>query len=236
MRWTSMLAAVALLLAAWAVHSSIPLGWGGADAPDGTRFKVSPAGLSHVLEPHEAVSRDVKCWWSPPSGDATLCRPAPGAGAAHARLRAVRPVLLATVALAVAAAVLALAGAPLGIRLATSGAAALGPVVALLLFATAAGRAILVLSTLPFGLAAALGTMLVGVSVVLALASLALQLRATEHRRASSAWAVAAGLAALAWYANFGAGIAGGTLVAAVLLALPCAIAAWLTMPAIRAR
>ena len=236
MRWTSMMAAMALLLAAWAVHSSIPLGWGAADAPDGTRFKVSPVGLSHVLQPHQTVSADVKCGWSPPSGVAELCRVAPGGAAAHGRLRTVRPVLLGTVALAVTAALLAVAGAPLGIRLAASAGAAAGPVLALLLFATSVDRAILVLSTIPFGLAAALGTMLVGVAVVLALASLALQLRATEHRRASLAWAAAAALAALAWYANFAAGMAGGTVAALVLLALPCAIAAWLTMPALRPR
>ena len=236
MRWTSMLAAVPLLLAAWAVHSSIPFGWGGADALDGTRFKVSPGGLSHVLEPHRTVSRDVKCAWSPPSGDPVLCRVAPGGEAAFARLRAVRPILLATVAIAIGAAVLTIGGAPLGFRLATSAAAAVGPVAALLLFATSAGQAILVLSTIPFGLAAALGTMLIGVSVVLALASLALQLRATEHRRASAAWAAAAALAALAWYANFGAGIAGGGVAAGLLLALPCAVAAWLTLPALRPR
>ena len=234
MRWTRLLAAGALLLSAWAVYSSVPLGWGGADAPDGTRFKVSPGGLSHVLEPHATVSPDVKCGWSPPSGEAELCRVAPGAEAAHARLRTVRPLLLGTAALAIAGSVLALTAAPLGIRLGVAAAAAAGPVIALVLFATSAGRAILVLRELPFGLAAALGTMLVGVAVVLALTSLALQLRAAGQQRASLAWAAAAALAAIAWYANFGAGIAAGTTVAVVLLALPCAVAVWLTMPALR--
>lgn len=42
-------AGLALLLAALALYSAATLGWGAADAPDGTRYKVSPVGLSHVL-------------------------------------------------------------------------------------------------------------------------------------------------------------------------------------------
>ena len=44
-----------LLLAALGLETARPLGWGGADAADGTRYKVSPLGVSHVLRPRQPV-------------------------------------------------------------------------------------------------------------------------------------------------------------------------------------
>jgi hypothetical protein len=79
--------ALVLLLASIALVSTLPLGWGAADAPDGTRFKVSPLGLSHVLRPHETISPTEECRWSK-SDPQVLCAIRPEAVGAAAFFRA----------------------------------------------------------------------------------------------------------------------------------------------------
>jgi hypothetical protein len=54
-------AGVALFLLAAAFHVASTLGWGGAEASDGTRYKASPVGLSHVLQPRTPVSPTIDC-------------------------------------------------------------------------------------------------------------------------------------------------------------------------------
>ncbi len=145
---------VALLLAAsaWSLLSSPPLGWGAADAPDGTRYKVSPLGVSHVLKPHQTTSPTEDCAWgaSPP---AAACALRPGATLPVLGLRLV-PALLRL------AAVLAFLGAAAWLapnaRVGRARAAAvlLPPALSLLalgLFAWAVPRASVTLGALPFG-------------------------------------------------------------------------------------
>jgi hypothetical protein len=98
------LAAGLLVAVAWMLFHSRSMAWGGGDAPDGTRFKVSPVGISHVLQPHQPVSPTVDCFWSPPSGNAELCATAPGAAVAFRGLRVVSTLPLVAAALALASA------------------------------------------------------------------------------------------------------------------------------------
>src|SRR5262249_9553822 len=79
------------LLAGAALNHASTLAWGGADAPDGTRYKASPIGLSHVLSPRQPVSPTVNCRWYFAGGEADLCAVAPDAGAAYWQLLAVFP-------------------------------------------------------------------------------------------------------------------------------------------------
>lgn len=189
-RW---LAAGALLLAAASLHPTAPLAWGGADAPDGTRFKVSLVGLSHVLDLHRTVSPSRDCRWAPPSGDAELCRVAPEGEAAFIRLRAVLPALRLAVGLCVVAAGLSLSRrAPIRLRLAATLAAAAAPALVMLLFATSAGAALSVLRPLHFGLAATRATMQAMLAMLLGLMSARLQVGTRLHPAASAAAIVAA--------------------------------------------
>jgi hypothetical protein len=163
------LPALALLLAAAGFHSASTLGWGGADAPDGTRFKASPVGLSHVLTPDRPVSETIDCGWHVASGYAEPC----GVADARAlrRLRAVYPLMLA-------AAVLALLGAGLSLapprrRAPQRALGALSLVAALLataLFAHSLPRALSDLAGLPVGMGGTLGTMQLVVAGLLCLA------------------------------------------------------------------
>ena len=173
-RW---LAAGALLLAAAFLYPIAPLSWGGADAPDGTRFKVSLVGLSHVLKPHQTVSPTEDCRWLPP-GDNGLCRIKPGADGAFVRLRAAYWTLRLGFWLCIGCAVLTLsARVPLGVRFPLACLCALMPAAVMLLFSTSAFSAIQVLTTLSGGLAATRATMQAMIAIFLGLLSAGLQLR-----------------------------------------------------------
>jgi hypothetical protein len=166
-------AALALLLAAAGLQSASTLGWAGADVPDGTRFKASPVGVSHVLTPHQLTSRTVDCGWYAASGYAAPCAVARGGAGAFRRLRLVYPLVLLAVALCVLGALLSLRPAW---RLRTAqrlaaGAAALVALAAVSVFAGSVGNALAVLADLPVGVGGTLGTMQLAAAVLLCLAT-----------------------------------------------------------------
>lgn len=177
-------AAVALVLAAAALHSASTLGWAGADVPDGTRYKASPVGLSHVLTPHQPTSRTVDCGWYAASRYAAPCAVARGGEAAFRRLRAVYPLVLVAVVLCLAGAALSFPSARrvgAAQRLAAGG-AALAALAAVLVFASSVGTALAALANLPVGVGGTLGTMQLAAAVLLCLAAtLSPRPRAAPH-------------------------------------------------------
>lgn len=154
-------AAALVALAAALLLMSRSLGWGGVEAPDGTRYKVSPVGVSHVLNPDQPVSATRDCSWSPPSGDAALCAERPGGAAAFTRLRLVPRVVDLAVVLCVAAAMLLVVPGSrwAGLREGMPAAAMATALAAPALFATSAPEALAALRGLPFGVGGTLGTL-----------------------------------------------------------------------------
>jgi hypothetical protein len=150
-----------LLLAAIALHSASTLAWGGADSPDGTRFKVSPIGMSHVLTPRQQVSSTVDCRWYHFTDAATPCARASGGVSAYYQLRAVYPMLWIAIALCVVGALqpyVARSRLPAAHRI-VSAIAATVPALALWLFARSVGDALAALEGLSAGTGGTLGTM-----------------------------------------------------------------------------
>ena len=97
--------AAPLLIAGAALYDASTLAWGGADSPDGTRYKASPIGLSHVLSPRQPVSPTVNCRWHFAGGDAGLCAMAPGAELAYRQLLAVFPLVCGAITVCLIASV-----------------------------------------------------------------------------------------------------------------------------------
>ena len=156
------LPAVALLLfAATALVTARPLGWGSATGAGGTRYKVSPIGVSHVLEPWTPVSPTRDCRWSPPGGEAALCAEAAGGTDAYRALRAVPILVLASGALCALAALLLLSGGGRSRRAAPTliAGAAMAALAAPVIFAAAAPRALAALAGLDFGVGGSRGTL-----------------------------------------------------------------------------
>ena len=110
MRLASLPGFAVLVLVAVGLYRSHDLTWGGADLPDGTRYKVSPVGISHVLEPARTVSPTRNCRWSEPAAAGGLCAPVIGADLAFGGLRLVEPMVYLGAGLAVAASLLAMPG------------------------------------------------------------------------------------------------------------------------------
>ncbi|MGE5927689.1 MAG: hypothetical protein ACM357_10055 [Gemmatimonadota bacterium] len=161
----------ALLGAALALHASSTLGWAGTDVPDGSRFKASPVGLSHVLTPHRPESATVDCGWHAASGYPAPCAVADSR--AFARLRLVYPLVLTAALLAAAGMALSLSRAALvsHVRRGLASAAALGTIGALGLFATSVRPALAAIADLPVGVGGTLGTMQVALAFLLLLAA-----------------------------------------------------------------
>lgn len=163
-------AALGLLLAGAALYSSSTLGWGAADAPDGTRYKVSPVGLSHVLTPHQTVSRTIDCGWYRVSRHPARCEVGPGGASAFVRLHAVYPLLLLGIACCAIGALGSMRLARLqraqGL-LAAAGAGAAG--LSVVVFATSFGQALAPLATLSVGTGGTLGTMQLTAAILLCL-------------------------------------------------------------------
>jgi hypothetical protein len=93
-----------LVVAAFAIRRASGLVWAAAWAPDGTRYKVSPRALLHVLRPRHTTSPVIICRWD---GDATgvaACSIVAGEGIALSRLRRADPLLGLAFWLAVASA------------------------------------------------------------------------------------------------------------------------------------
>lgn len=171
----SRIVAIALVLvAAVALVQSRSLGWGAADAPDGTRYKVSPVTVSHVLQPDLPVSATEDCRLNQTPRVVGLCAAAPDSGGAWALLRLVPLVLLLAAGAATGA----------GVSLATKdqrvqtlrttllAVAALLAVLAPALFGFAAPRALQVLHGLEFGVGGTRGTLQVALAAT-AIAGLA---------------------------------------------------------------
>ena len=180
-------AALALGGAAFALHSSSTLGWAGTDVPDGSRFKASPVGLSHVLTPDQVESATIDCGWYAVSGYGAPCAVA-DAGA-FARLRTVYPLIML-------GALLALAGASLSLALSAraaraqrmlGGASALAGLAGLALFSGSIRPALAEIAALPVGVGGTLGTMQLALALLVcltvALASIAQPAPATASKR-----------------------------------------------------
>lgn len=162
-------AALALGAAAFALHSSSTLGWAGTDVPDGSRFKASPVGLSHVLTPDRLESATVDCGWYAVSGYAAPCAVADAV--AFARLRMAYPLVLLAALLALAGAGLALAR---GLRTGRAqrtigGAAGLAALAGLVLFGGSVRPALDEIAKLPVGVGGTLGTMQLVLALLLCL-------------------------------------------------------------------
>ena len=162
-------AALALGGAAFALRSSSTLGWAGTDVPDGSRFKASPVGLSHVLTPDRLESATIDCGWYSASGYTTPCAVA-DAGA-FARLRTAYPLVILAALLALAAAALSLARGSRAARAQrllgiASGLAALA---GLVLFAGSVRPALAAIADLPVGVGGTLGTMQLALALLLCL-------------------------------------------------------------------
>jgi hypothetical protein len=167
--------AVPLLIAAAALFDASTLGWGGADAPDGTRYKASPVGLSHVLSPHQPVSPTVDCRWHLTSGDADLCAMAPGAEGEYRQLRAVFPLVSLAITVSLVGAVAQCRHAwrrRFPHRVAACAVAVLSAL-ALWLFSRSLGPAVAVLADLDVGTGGTLGTMEVTAAILLCLSAAA---------------------------------------------------------------
>jgi hypothetical protein len=147
-----------LVLISVLFYQSRALAWGGADDTDGTRYKVSPLGMVHVLEPHQTVSRTVTCRWTEREAGG-LCAAVPNATGALRVLRLVNPLLWL-------GAVVALAGALAVSRTAGRSAARAGARAAIAIALAAPGllaisvpRASQRIQPLEFGVGGTLGTL-----------------------------------------------------------------------------
>lgn len=155
------MSAALILLAAAGFTSARTLAWGGADATDGTRYKVSPVGTSHVLRPNQTVSPTRACRWSPPQGDPDLCAVRAGESRAFAFLRLV-PHLLHAATLGSFAGLLLLfipSARARGLPSLALGSAVLLALSAPWLWVTTVPRALVVLDGLDVGVGGTLGTL-----------------------------------------------------------------------------
>lgn len=180
-------AALALGGAAFMLHSSSTLGWAGTDVPDGSRFKASPVGLSHVLTPDRLESATVDCGWYAVSGYAAPCAVADAD--AFARLRTVYPLIMLAALLALAGAGLSLARSARAARAqrVLGGASGLGALAGLALFAGSIRAALAEIAALPVGVGGTLGTMQLALALLVcltvALASIAQPAPAATSKR-----------------------------------------------------
>ena len=162
-------AGLALAGAALALHSSATLGWGGTDAPGGSRFKASPVGLSHVLTPDRLESATVDCGWYRASGYPAPCEI--GDSGAFAMLRTVYPLILLAALLSFGGAAFAMfrARRPRTMVRALAGAGGLAALAGLALFAAAVRPALAAIAELPVGVGGTLGTMQLALALLLSL-------------------------------------------------------------------
>lgn len=181
-------AAAAFLGAAFALYSSSTLGWAGTDVPDGSRFKASPVGLSHVLTPARLESQTVDCGWHAVSGYPEPCAVADER--AFGRLRAVYPLILFATLLSLAGGA---ASVPRASRSAVAqrvlaGASGLAAVLGLVVFARSIRPALAAIADLPVGVGGTLGTMQLSLALILSLV-VAIGARGTPPPRRSGALA-----------------------------------------------
>ena len=167
-----LVAGLGMVLAAALFHSASTLGWGAADAPDGTRYKASPVGLSHVLTPRQPVSKTTDCGWHRAAGYPAPCAVANGGEQAFRQLLTVYPLVLL-------AALLCGLGAVMSLRLQwrlhvsqrlIAACAAFAGLLAVVLFAGSIDRALAPLAGLSVGIGGTLGTMQLTAAVLLCFA------------------------------------------------------------------
>jgi hypothetical protein len=158
-----------LVVAAILLYLCSTLGWGGAEAPDGSRFKASPVGLSRVLTPDQPTSRTEDCGWYDVSGYPTPCAIADRD--AFVELRVVYPLVIGAVILCVLGALLSFLRGPWSARAQRMSACAASTfaIAAPVLFAHTATEALVALRNLPFGVGGSLGAMQLSAAIVLSL-------------------------------------------------------------------
>lgn len=106
-RWRAAVGPLLLLITGLCIFRAERLTWGAADVGDGTRYKVSPTVLWHVLKPHQTESPTVECGFGAVLGRAVpRCQFGPGANRAMQRLALVAALLLLASVCAISAALL----------------------------------------------------------------------------------------------------------------------------------
>lgn len=183
------LAPAVLVVAALAAVQGRTKTWGGADAPDGTRYKVSPVGISHVLEPGQTVSSTVNCRWGEPRPPCVVAE-----AAAFRRLGLVAPIVLLGASLALGGALLAAAGrwASPWLTPSCGAAAVLCFGAAPWLLVTSAQRGLAVLTPLSVGVGGTLGVLQLSIAAALVAGVAAARLRRLDGRGPGGALAVLA--------------------------------------------
>jgi hypothetical protein len=159
-------------LAAAAIYPALTLGWGGGEAADGSRYKASPVGLSHVLTPQQPTSETVDCGWYEASGYVAACAVATDGGTAFTLLKVVYPLAGVACVAAIIAAALAMFSRHSYRRVRIASGITLASMLtgAIIVFASSLTRALAALDGVPVGVGGSLGTMLVSTAVLLSLA------------------------------------------------------------------
>lgn len=171
-----------IALAAFALQRGATLPWASADLPDGSRYTLTPVGLTHVGAGDSGdILRD--CRWWPRYGDADLCAMAPGGDAAYGRLRATYTLVSVAMWVAVIALFVQVLAIPrsAAVRAAVTWAVPALSLAAIVTFMTGAQPGLAVLQTLSLGVGG-LGFGLVVAATVLSAASAWLHL---AHARRS---------------------------------------------------
>lgn len=83
--------AIAMFLCALSLQWAATAPWGEAAAADGTRYRISPIGIAHVVAPNEPSTPTIDCRWWPKVGTQSLCAVVTGYENAYKRLRLVYP-------------------------------------------------------------------------------------------------------------------------------------------------
>lgn len=154
--------------AALLLQHAVRLSWGGANASDGTRYKVGAAIMVHVLAPHQTVSPTVTCSVDIRNTDPPPCELAPGGEQAARRIHAAWHTLPAMVAFPIFAALLALAPPRIGRWSRVPAVGGIGAILfVVILMATQPPLALQALSGLDYGIGGNLGMMEVALALLL---------------------------------------------------------------------
>ena len=161
---------VPLLLAGFAMGHASNLGWGGAEAADGTRYKASPIGLSHVLKPWQQVSATEDCRWYLAGSRYPRCAMAVDAGPAQWQLMSVFPLVCLGILMCLLGTLGQRRAWQVSIRWTAWLAAAIATL-ALVMFSGSVAAALQDLRKLDVGIGGTLGVMEMTLAIVLCLAA-----------------------------------------------------------------
>jgi hypothetical protein len=100
------ISAVFMFLVALALQRAATATWEEARATDGTRIRITPIGLAHVVAPSDPTIATVDCRWWPKIGSATLCAVRPDGAESYRRLRLAYPAIQVALWLAVVSIIL----------------------------------------------------------------------------------------------------------------------------------